>query len=114
MRPSLSTSICRPPFAIWPSRFCGTRYSTTLPVLGSSFPKYWELKSEYHTLPCASNTSSWGDASGRGRSYVVYITWVALPLGRGNGFNGNSNVSAALRLIELRYLPRATCPAVGG
>src|SRR6058998_1926414 len=42
------------------------------------------------------------------------MTCVALPLGRGKVFRGNSNVSAALRLIELRYLPKLIWPEVGG
>src|SRR5262249_31760146 len=42
------------------------------------------------------------------------MTCVAFPLGRGRVFSGNSNVSVALRLIELRYLPKLTCPDAGG
>src|SRR5438445_12097298 len=42
------------------------------------------------------------------------MTCVALPLGRGKVFSGNSNVSVALRLIELRYLPKLTWPEAGG
>ena len=35
-------------------------------------------------------------------------------MGRGKVFKGNSKVSVALRLIELRYFPSIICPAVGG
>src|SRR5258708_5757375 len=41
------------------------------------------------------------------------MTWVALPLGRGKVFNGNPSVSAALRLIELRYLANGVASAGG-
>src|SRR5207247_11233344 len=42
------------------------------------------------------------------------MTCVAFPLGRGNVFSGNSNVSVAFRLIELMYLAKLICPEAGG
>src|SRR5205085_318159 len=64
----------------------GIGYSVVLPVFGSSRPKYCAPKSLYQTMPRASRNASCGIAMGRGRSYSVMITRVALPVGRGSVF----------------------------
>src|SRR6266545_2184307 len=86
-----------------PGFVTGTAYSTALAVLGSSLPRYWEPKSEYQIMPSASMAASCGMASGRGRSYSVMITWLALPLGRGSAFSGYSHFETLLKLIVLKY-----------
>src|SRR5712691_5990321 len=85
----------------------GIGYSTVLPVLGSSLPRYSEPKSEYHTIPCGSTTASCGKASGRGKSYSVMITFVALPLGRAFVFKGYSHWEVLLRFTVAIYSARS-------
>src|SRR5919198_4916171 len=41
------------------------------------------------------------------------MTCVAFPFGRGSVLSGNGNVSFALRLIELRYLPKLVGSVIG-
>ena len=45
-------------------------------------------KSAYQIMPSESAAASCGSVSGRGRSYSVTITRVALPFGRGSVFSG--------------------------
>src|SRR5437870_842917 len=61
--------------------------------------------------------ASCGKASGRGRSYSVMMTCVALPLGRGNVFRSYGNVDEADKLMlaaNSAVLPmRFCCASVG-
>src|SRR5712692_1056495 len=98
----------------------GIGYSRVLPVLGSSLPRYSEPKSEYHTIPCGSTAASCGKASGRGKSYSVMITFVALPLGRAFVFRGYSHWEVLLRFTLAIYSARfataadaTCCPSIG-
>ena len=59
-----------------------------LAVFGSSLPRICLAWSEYQTIPCESTITSCGIVSGRGGSYSVTITRVALPLGRGRVLSG--------------------------
>src|SRR6185436_5673259 len=85
--PSLSVRSDRSPCGE-PFFGSGTGYSVTLPVLGSSLPIDCSPKLEYHAMPSGSRMTSCGSINGRGRSYSVYTTCVALPLGRGNVLSG--------------------------
>src|SRR6266849_7196446 len=104
MFPSLSKPRSSEPVGA-PGFVSGSGYSTILPVLGSSLPTYWDPKSEYQTKPWESTTASCGSASGRGRSYSVMITRVAVPDGRGSVFSGYSHLDVELRLTELTKSP---------
>src|SRR4029453_15325749 len=77
----------------------GTGYSVCLPVLESSLPSVCSPKLEYQTIPSASTITSWGSIVGRGKSYSVMTTRVALPVGRGNVLRENSQVEEELKLI---------------
>src|SRR5207253_11159607 len=77
----------------------GTGYSVTLPVLGSSFPSVCSPKLEYQAMPSTSTMTSCGSTVGRGKSYSVMMTRVALPLGRGKVLRGNCHAEAVLKLI---------------
>ena len=46
---------------------------------------------------------------GRGKSYSVMMTCVALPLGRGNVLSGKFHVEDALKLIVLNHSACARC-----
>ena len=83
--PSRSNRMSRLPVGA-PGFMIGMGYSVALPVLGSSHPTYCDPKSPYQTFPRESICASWGIAFGRGRSYSVMITRVALPVGRGSVF----------------------------
>src|SRR5258708_4779778 len=97
-----------------PGFMTGMGYSVAWPVLGSSRPTYCDPKSEYQIIPRASICASCGIAIGRGRSYSVMITRVALPVGRGSVFKGyDHSEPPALRLIVLIYWPSAALAAVG-
>src|SRR4029450_800852 len=82
----------------------GTGYSVCLPVLESSFPSVCSPKLEYQAIPSPSTITSWGSIVGRGKSYSVMITRVALPLGRGNVLRGKLQLGEELKLI-VRHQP---------
>src|SRR5215470_2757810 len=81
----------------------GTGYSVTFPVLGSSLPNVCSPKLEYQAIPSASTITSCGSIVGRGKSYSVMMTRVALPLGREKVLRGNPHVDDELRLIVLNH-----------
>src|SRR5207253_8883417 len=81
----------------------GTGYSVTLPVLGSSFPSVCSPKLEYQAIPSASTITSWGSIVGRGKSYSVMMTRVALPLGRGKVLRENPQLEEELKLMVLNH-----------
>src|SRR5262249_61991374 len=86
---SLSTKIqCEP--GSTPGSTCGTRYSLTTPVLGSSRPMNDERCGEYQRYPFESPQISWVASSSRGSSYSVMIARVARPCGRGRVTNGGA------------------------
>src|ERR1019366_4086778 len=80
----------------------GSGYSVTLPVLGSSLPMFCSPKLEYQAIPSLSTITSCGSIVGRGRSYSVMMTRVALPLGRGWVLSGYSHVEDWLKLMVLK------------
>src|SRR3989442_7939927 len=57
--------------------------SVTLPVFGSSRPRFCSPKLEYQAMPSLSTMTSCGEIVSRGRSYSVLTTRVARPEGRG-------------------------------
>ena len=65
----------------------GREYSVNAPVFGSIFPKNIRLSSVYQIVPLESRSRSCATVSGRGMSYWVMMTRVALPVGRGSVFN---------------------------
>src|SRR5450631_2561738 len=82
----------------------GKEYSVNLPVFGFIFPKNIRLSSVYHGVPLESRSRSCATVSGRGISYCVMMTRVALPLGRGRVFNSYGHVVLPpLKLIVARY-----------
>src|ERR1700730_14350427 len=82
----------------------GSEYSVNLPVFGFIFPKNIWLSSVYHGVPVESRSRSCATVSGRGMSYCVMMTRVALPFGRGSVFNSYGHVVLPpLRFIVARY-----------
>src|SRR5580765_8531265 len=82
-----------------PGLTTGIGYCVTLPVFGSILPRNIWPKSEYHTWPSRSSTTSCGWISGLGRSYSVMITRVDLPVSRGWVLSGNDHVCCWLKLM---------------
>ena len=68
--PSWSVRSARNPVGK-PGLCSGTGYSVTLPVLGSSRPRFCSPKLEYQAMPSLSTMTSWGSMVSRGRSYSV-------------------------------------------
>src|SRR5580704_2433765 len=98
-----------------PGLTTGIGYCVTLPVFGSILPRNICPKSEYHTLPARSSTTSCGWIRGFGKSYSVMITCVDLPVRRGWVLRGKVQVGSSLRLtlashsaVFLPLPPRST------
>src|SRR6266550_1485452 len=99
----------------------GREYSVNVPVFGFIFPKNIRLSSVYHGVPAESRSRSCATVSGRGMSYWVIMTRVALPVGRGSVFNSKGHVVLPpLRLTVARYsassffgIPKGSRPHIG-
>src|SRR5580693_1939578 len=99
----------------------GSEYSVKLPVFEFIFPKNIRLSSVYHGVPMESRSRSCATVSGRGMSYCVMMTRVALPFGRGSVFNSKGHVVLSLlRFTVARYsanssfgIPKGSRPHMG-